>query len=505
MASSAHLRSARVLAVLAAALLCTGATAQAAAPPVPDAAPPLARAGQALLASHLDAPGGWSWRSVLQAPHLQTDRDVGAAGVLVGLLALHDATGRADYLDAARRAGDWLLGAAQPGRPGLTWPDYHDPGHVSATQLTSFDDGAPGIADALWRLGQATGDRRYRAAAVAGMRWLAAQAESTGAGPCPRVACRFDYFDYANEYRSGIGEGNAGIAYAFDLFALRTGDRGFERYALATARYLETRMTATGAIAERELGRPTYETGFLAGAAGDAYAFLELYTHTHQDRFRRDAERLLAYVARQTDRRPEGVAWPIEGEGTSSPDDTLATGFEEGAAGIGWVELQAWRVTGRRDHLALAHGAGDWLLSLAPHAQLAGWPEDDRAAIFHTGLDNGAAGIGWFLYDLALAPGGARFRLGATRALQWLAHVLGPEVTAPWPENIDAQGRHLPGDPSWHWGAAGIAAFAARAHGGSIDMPGEEPALPLAATARRVLHGAASRRAQSRSADRLRS
>jgi hypothetical protein len=108
---------------------------------------------------------GWAWRSTIQAPHLQTDRDVGAASVLVGLLALHDTTGDSAYLDAARHAGDWLLAVAQRQHGGLTWPDYVDRrGHPSVDHFTSFDDGTPGIADSLCR------SRRARGPATRGSR-----------------------------------------------------------------------------------------------------------------------------------------------------------------------------------------------------------------------------------------------------------------------------------------------------------------------------------------------
>jgi hypothetical protein len=36
--------------------------------------------------------GGWAWRSSIQAPHYQTDRDVGAASVGEGLLAAYAVT-----------------------------------------------------------------------------------------------------------------------------------------------------------------------------------------------------------------------------------------------------------------------------------------------------------------------------------------------------------------------------------------------------------------------------
>jgi hypothetical protein len=50
-------------------------------------------AADSLVARHRAMPdGGWAWRSSIQAPHYQTDRDVGAASVGEGLLAAYAVT-----------------------------------------------------------------------------------------------------------------------------------------------------------------------------------------------------------------------------------------------------------------------------------------------------------------------------------------------------------------------------------------------------------------------------
>ena len=111
-------------------------------------------AADSLVARHREMPeGGWAWRSSIQAPHYQTDRDVGAASVGEGLLAAYAVTHDARYRRAAVAAGDFLLGVAEPADGGLRWPDWADPsGERSATHFTSFDDGAAGISDYLWKL-----------------------------------------------------------------------------------------------------------------------------------------------------------------------------------------------------------------------------------------------------------------------------------------------------------------------------------------------------------------
>src|SRR5690242_9289722 len=315
----------------------------------------LVRAADSLLARHVSAAGGgWAWRSSIQAPHYFTDRDVGAAGIAMGLLAAYDTTHRRRYLEGARRAGDWLLAVAEHTRTGLRWPDWHDGHGVSDTHFTSFDDGAAGISDMLWRLGHVTRDRRYTRAALAGMRWLASEAQGFHGTRCPRV-CRWRYFDDAPDYRTGMGEGNAGIVHAFDTFAQRTGGRWLERYALGGARWLESRISRRGAIPER-VGGTEYDTGFLSGSAGDAFMFLSLYRHAHEAQWLADAKRLLGWVGSVGRPQRDGIAWPIEIDPREGGDRDLATGIEEGAAGIGWVELQAYHLTHDSAYLQTAVG-----------------------------------------------------------------------------------------------------------------------------------------------------
>ena len=96
----------------------------------------------------------------------------------------------------------------------------------------------------------------------------------------------------------------------------------------------------------------------------------------------------------------------------------------------------------------------------------------------HVGLDSGAAGIGWVLEDLAgagLDP--EQNRAAARSALASLrAGARRDRHGAFWYENRTGGRPRLRAEPSWHWGAAGIAAFAARIAGWSGPGPGGLPA-----------------------------
>jgi lantibiotic modifying enzyme len=442
----------------------------------------LAQAADSILAHHVPGPGGgWAWRSAIQAPHLQTDRDVGAASVGIGLIAAYQATGDAAYLGGAEQAASWLLAIARPVGGGLRWPDHVDAlGRYSGPYYTAFDDGAIGIADFLWRLYAIDGRAEYRLAALRALAWEESQARGVGSTPCP-VECRWGWSEEPGaETFTGMGQGIAGVGYAFDLFAQRTGEASYRSYAVGAATYLESQISASGAMPEHP-GQQGYDTGFLNGSAGDALFFLDLYRHTGEARWLADARRLLSWVRSQAVIAGSGLAWPIEVGPGGEGDSTQALGTEEGNAGIGWVELQAYAVTHDAADLETAVAAGDYLVeaAIAERGGI-GWLEDVGGSVVHTSLDNGASGIGFFLFDLGLATGERRYAEVAGNVVPWLAAISRSDAKGVWwydERNRRARWRH-PREMSWHWGSAGIVTFLARLGGWPTDMPVEEAGGP---------------------------
>jgi lantibiotic modifying enzyme len=175
------------------------------------------------------------------------------------------------------------------------------------------------------------------------------------------------------------------------------------------------------------------------------------------------------------------VAWKLALDPQGGNDNTLATGVEEGAAGIGWTYLQAYEQTGNKDYLNKATYAGNWLLSVAikkPNGGLA-WREDEHSSntLVRPNLDNGAAGIGMFLHDLAKASGNNKYQTAAEGAVKGLvssASHSGNNVY--WQDNDE--GNLFKNDPSWHWGLAGYIEAIQRINGGQQDIIGEQPSLP---------------------------
>jgi lantibiotic modifying enzyme len=430
-------------------------------------------AADSLLARHRAMPqGGWAWRSAIQAPHFQTDRDVGAAGIGQGLLAAYAATGDVRYLNAAEAAGDFLLAVAEPAEGGLRWPDWADAnGRRSETHFTSFDDGAAGISDYLWTLSTVSGEERFQTGALEGMRWLMAQARGR---ECPAVACSWRWTDDPTWHRAyyGVGMGDAGIVLTFDAFADRTGDPVYRDYARTGAAQLRT-LTGDGTRPPPSgSDDPSHDTGFLSGSAGVASMFLERYARDGNPADLDAARGLLQWVRdRAVPGASRGLHWPV-----SDRDPSAASGFELGTAGVAWVFLEAASATGDAGYLDTARRAGVWLRRSRTAND--DWRETpgDRGSPIHIGLDSGGAGIGWVLDALAAAglDAGANEKVAHAALAEIDALAVHERTGDFWYEH---RPDGLKAEPSWHWGAAGLAAFAARMAGWSAAGPGGQ-AIP---------------------------
>jgi Malectin domain/Lanthionine synthetase C-like protein len=444
----------------------------------------LNEAAQSLISRHTALAGGWAWQSVIQAPNFQTDRDVGTASVGTAFIEMYDASGNSAYLNAAEQAGNWLVSAQTSAG---WWPDYVNPSGVKPAGaakygFTSLDDGVVGQAGFLLALYAKTGNVAYRNAALKGFNWLLTVAESPSGKTCPAQQCTWDWWVPAQgKVYLGLGSGIAGIFYGLDEAAQATGNATYENYAQAAAAYEEAQITATGAVPEVP-GGAKFDTGLYQGGAGVAFAFLSLYQHTGNTRWLADADKILAWVRSQEKQQGDGLAWPISVG--AKGDASLSTEIAEGAAGIGWVELQAYKLTHAAVDLDTAEEAGKWLLGVqtqegsgdAWQAYTTGGGADD----YYTSEDLGVSGIGYFFNDLYLATGNVAFNTAAQDAAQWLQSTSFQDSEgANWyiDDCVGCGGWRNAAEPSFDWGIAGIGAFAARLSGGPDDTPRDVQAL----------------------------
>jgi len=103
----------------------------------------------------------------LEQPPRVHDVVDGEAGSILGLLAVHEATGEARVLATARRLGEGLLGKRRVETEGISWN-----GHPAVVRnLLGLAHGAGGIGLALLELFRATGEERFFAGASEALRY----------------------------------------------------------------------------------------------------------------------------------------------------------------------------------------------------------------------------------------------------------------------------------------------------------------------------------------------
>ena len=187
--------------------------------------------------------------------------------------------------------------------------------------------------------------RRYRAAALAGIDWVIEPAGVSDGVDCPSLP--WAWSDPAPSYRNGMGEGQAGIVYALSVFAERTGDPRYADYARGGAAYLESVSTTTAACRVRDREAAQHRLPVRGGRCGVRLP-ADVPRHRRRALARRRAPAPgIPRPDRDGSRRRPQLA-DHGGRDRNETNPNRATGMEEGAAGIGWVFLQAYAVTARR-------------------------------------------------------------------------------------------------------------------------------------------------------------
>lgn len=449
-----------------------------------NAAPPviLSDSAQSLINHKVAYLDGWAWESYGEdPPNFHSDSDIGASGIGISFLHMYNATKNAAYLNAAEEAGDWLISTQTSTG---WWPDYFNPDNTVANYgFTSLDDGAVGQAIFLWKLYEKTGNTAYEVAAVKGANWVVSYADAPSGESCPAQECYWHWFvptaGNGAEIYLGAGEGIAGIMYGLDKLSQLTGNVTYEQYALAAGAYEERNISSSGAVPETPGGKVS-ATGLYQGGAGIAVAFYALYQHTGGTRWLTDANKIMTWVRSKKVAESNGAAWP--NEVGSGGDNGKYPSIAFGNAGIGWSELQAYKITSSPVDLQTAEAAGNWLLSTAkPLSGGYAWQEPYGNQDYYTARDEGAAGIGYFLYDLYLVTETTSYNAAAQHAAKWLQASAFLDAAGPYwgTDNcIGCGGWEGKYEPSINWGSAGIGSFGARLGGGPDDMPRDMDALP---------------------------
>jgi hypothetical protein len=202
--------------------------------------------------------------------------------VIFGLLAAHQASGEARFLDAARRAGAWLASVQE--RDG-SWRrfDYRDTVHVYNTRT----------AWALVELGLAAGDGAARAAGERNLDWALGQQEPDGWFRHAAFGGEEDAFLHTIAYTT------QGLLEA----GLRLGRADYVAAAERACRALIAHVRPDGFVAGTFAPgwRPRASYSCLTGNAQMAAQWLRLHDRTGEAEFREAATRTLTLLKRTQD------------------------------------------------------------------------------------------------------------------------------------------------------------------------------------------------------------
>lgn len=237
-----------------------------------------ARAGDHLIAVAEEHPSGLGWRINPEYPRLMPNFSHGTAGVAYFLAALHQATGKQEYLDAAVAGAHRLLELADT--EGDVCLVFHHTDGGEELQYLSWCHGPAGTARTFYKLWEVTGDPEW-------MQWTERSANGVYDSGIPETL--------TEGFWNNVGQccGSAGVvefALALDgagvnvtAAAAADGDSAHLAFARRAADNLLSRATGdSGGLmwvqAEHRV-QPDFlvaQTGYMQGAAGIGMMLLHL-------------------------------------------------------------------------------------------------------------------------------------------------------------------------------------------------------------------------------------
>jgi lantibiotic modifying enzyme len=254
-----------------------------------------------------------------------TDIIGGSAGVGLFLLYAHETVGDDAARALAVRAADRLIELGQPEHGGLFWA--MDP--KFPRKMPNFSHGTAGIAYFLTAVYDATREKKYLDAALAGARYLQAIAKTEG-DICLIPHNQPDGLDL---YYLGWCHGPTGTARLWYRLAKSTGEASWMEWVGKSARAI-----ARSGIPETRTPGFWNNVSQCCGSAGVAQFFLDLSGVTKDPQYLDFSKRMTADLLARATRDEKGLRW-VQAEHRVRPELLVAqTGYMQGAAGIGmWL------------------------------------------------------------------------------------------------------------------------------------------------------------------------
>ena len=329
----------------------------------------------------------------------------GSAGVVLFFIELARATGDNSYLTDAARGADYLA-ASWKNLPGEAAPSFFRDGGLS------FDQGLAGTAFSLIETWRATGDEKYRHAAVEATRTLSDAAREKGAG-----------LEWTAS--PAVGQGGGIILYLLyaakalqderlQRIAARGGDRIIELAEPDPRGGLRWQGLPAGSLAASAAGAipaNSYFPNFELGTAGVAFVLARLYEETRQQKF--------LQAAREGARHIQSIATVKDDSALvyyREPDlkNLYYLGYCHGPAGTARLFYQLHNVTGEAGYL-------EWTEKLARGIVRSGVPEKLTPGYWNVACQCcGSAAVTDLFLSLWVATGKSQYRDFAFRVADQL-------------------------------------------------------------------------------------
>ncbi|MCB1692852.1 MAG: hypothetical protein KDI19_08805 [Pseudomonadales bacterium] len=248
----------------------------------------------------------------------------GAAGIGLYYLYAHEKGVHPEALAWVTQIADRLLDVAEPAEGGLRWQLMDDiPWPFDAP---NFAHGTAGVAYFFARAYEATQDKRYLDAALAGAGHVKAMAVPVGEG---QLVPHILNDGQADRFYLGFCHGPAGTSRLFYLLGRITGDESIAQW---SDELLEG-LLHLGAPETRGEGLWNNISQCCCDAGIGDYA-VSMYNATRDNRYLALARRVADELVRRSDGDAETCYWP-QAEHRSQPGFIQAqTGYMQGAAGV---------------------------------------------------------------------------------------------------------------------------------------------------------------------------
>lgn len=293
-----------------------------------------------------------------------------------------------DYTKYYEGAFQYIMNTAVPANGGYKWAKMEN-GKVS--YRTDYE-GVTGFGQHFLEAYEKTGNTVYLDYAKGAATWLMSVAISEGDG------YKWPIEENGTTCGTGHIHGVAGVGDFFLQMYKVLQNNSYKEYAVGAAKWLETVAVSSndGYKWHRWGDSGSCKTGWCVGAAGITQFFYRMYLTFNDPVYLEYANGGLKWLISMAFPEAGGYKWC-----SAEDEDEFYTIIGRGAAGIGYIFLLGYTITGNLTYLQYAVGAAEWLKAKAIlYKGGYVWPEYVGADHMFTGPCRGIPGMIIFFIDM---------------------------------------------------------------------------------------------------------